>query len=164
MPHQPPTLTQFILAAERHHPEATGDFTALMTGVALAARIISREVNKAGLADILGLTGRTNVQGEEVQKLDEFAHDTMVGCLERTDMVSVMGSEEVETPIPVAPPHRPGKYAVLFDPLDGSSNIDVGAPIGTIFSVYRREQGAGADIPAHATLVFEVTLLDILDD
>lgn len=140
---QPPTLTQYILAAERDFPEATGDFTALMTGIALAARIISREVNKAGLVDILGLTGRTNIQGEQVQKLDDFAHDTMVRCLQRTNMVSVLGSEEVEKPIPVVAPHSPGKYAVLFDPLDGSSNIDVGAPIGTIFSIHRRERGAG---------------------
>ncbi len=140
---QPPTLTQFIIEGELDYPEATGDFTALMTGITLAARLISREVNKAGLVDILGLTGHTNVQGEEVQKLDHFANDTMIRCLERTDMVSVMGSEEVEDFISVREPHRRGKYAVLFDPLDGSSNIDVGAPIGTIFSIHRRERGTG---------------------
>ncbi|MFQ5668926.1 MAG: class 1 fructose-bisphosphatase [Acidobacteriota bacterium] len=139
----PPTLTQFILERERSFIEATGDFTSLMSGIALSAKLISREVNKAGLVDILGLTGRRNVQGEAVQKLDDFAHHTVVHSLERTGTVCVMGSEEAEGPIPVHNPHDCGKYVVVFDPLDGSSNIDVGAPIGTIFSVLHRLGGTG---------------------
>ena len=139
----PPTLTQFILEQERHHPEATGDFTGLLNAVALAGKIIGREVNKAGLAGILGLTGRTNVQGEEVQKLDEFAHAAMVGALGQSGLICIMGSEEEEAPIAVPEGVRCGPYVALFDPLDGSSNIDVGAPIGTIFSLHRRRSAAG---------------------
>jgi len=139
----PPTLTQFILAQERHHPKATGDFTGLLNAVALAGKIIGREVNKAGLANILGLTGRTNVQGEEVQKLDEFAHAAMVGALGSSGLICIMGSEEEAAPIAVPEGVRCGPYVALFDPLDGSSNIDVGAPIGTIFSLHRRVTHAG---------------------
>jgi fructose-1,6-bisphosphatase I len=146
-PGHAPTLTQFIIDRERDFADATGDFSFLMSGIALAAKLISREVNKAGLVDILGLTGRENVQGEEVQKLDDFANETMIRALERTETVCVMGSEEVEELVPVGPGYACGKYAVAFDPLDGSSNIDVGAPIGTIFSIYRREGGAGPGQP-----------------
>ncbi len=143
MPTRSPTLTQFIRERESSAREASGEFTFLMNGIALAAKLIGQEVSKAGLVDILGLAGRRNVQGEEVQKLDEFAHTIMVRSLQRTGAVAVMGSEEAEDPIPVEPPSVCGKYAVLFDPLDGSSNIDVGAPIGTIFSVHRRLAGTG---------------------
>ena len=142
-PGSSPTLQQFVMRRERAFAGATGDFTFLMNGIALAAKIISREVNKAGLVDILGLTGRRNVQGEDVQKLDEFSNETMIMSLERTETVCVMASEEAADPIPVSPPYECGKYVVLFDPLDGSSNIDVGAPIGSIFSIYRRESGDG---------------------
>jgi fructose-1,6-bisphosphatase I len=142
-----PTLTQFILEKERTHVEATGEFTFLMSSIALAAKLISSQVNKAGLVDILGLTGERNVQGEDVQKLDAYAHECMVRCLERTETVCIMGSEEVADPILVRPPHACGKYVVLFDPLDGSSNIDVGAPIGTIFSVHLRTSAGGPGEP-----------------
>jgi len=138
MQEHPPTLTQFILEEEQDYPEATGDFTALMAAIALAAKLISRETNKAGLVDILGLTGRTNVTGDEIQKLDEWSNETMVRALAPTGLVCVMGSEEAAGPIPVPEEHANGRYAVLFDPVDGSSNIDVGAPIGTIFSIHRR--------------------------
>ena len=151
-----PTLTQFILEQEEEYPEATGDFTALMNAIALAGKLISRETNKAGLVDILGLTGRTNVSGDEIQKLDEWSNDTMIRSLAPTGLVCVMGSEEVADLIPVPGDDGTEKYAVLFDPVDGSSNIDVGAPIGTIFSIHRRisKDGAGCleDLtqPGHA--------------
>lgn len=139
----PPTLTQFIREKERGVTEAIGTFTQLMNAIALAGKIISREVNRAGLVDILGLTGDSNVQGEEVQKLDLFSNQVMVDTLERSETVCVMGSEEVEEPIHVRKPYACGAYVALFDPLDGSSNIDVCAPIGTIFSIHRRLDGQG---------------------
>jgi fructose-1,6-bisphosphatase I len=108
-----------------------------MTSIALAAKIISSEVNKAGLAGILGLAGSTNVQDEEVKKLDVFANDVLVQTLAASGHVCVMGSEEVAEPIAVDDP-RSGKYVVVFDPLDGSSNIDANVSIGTIFGVYSR--------------------------
>ena len=140
-----PTLTQFILEQEDEYPEATGDFTGLMNAIALAGKLISRETNKAGLADILGLTGQTNVSGDEIQKLDEWSNNTMIRSLSPTGLVCIMASEETTGPIPVPENHASGRYAVLFDPVDGSSNIDVGAPIGTIFSIHRRisESGPG---------------------
>ena len=145
MAQYPPTLTQFILEQEEEYPEATGDFTALMNAIALAGKLISRETNKAGLVDILGITGRTNVSGDEIQKLDEWANETMIRSLAPTGLVCVMASEEMPGPIPVPEDDGNGRYAVLFDPVDGSSNIDVGAPIGTIFSIHERvsERGAG---------------------
>jgi len=138
-----PTLTQFIIEKEHSVAGATGEFTFLMSAIALSTKLISREVNKAGLVEILGLTGDRNVQGEEVQKLDVFANETMVRTLARSGTVCIMGSEEVADLIPVNPPYTSGKYVAVFDPLDGSSNIDVGAPIGTIFSIYRRHSPNG---------------------
>lgn len=137
------TLTQFIIDKEHASEGATGEFTFLMSSIALATKLISREVNMAGLVEILGLTGDRNVQGEQVQKLDLFANDTMVRTLQRSGTVCIMGSEEDADFIPIGPPHTCGKYVVVFDPLDGSSNIDVGAPIGTIFSIYRRRSAGG---------------------
>ena len=104
-----------------------------------SAKIISSRVSKAGLADILGLTGEVNVQGEAVQKLDDFANRTLVHCVEAGGHVCVMGSEEVEEPIPIPPQYPKGKYVLQFDPLDGSGNIDINASIGTIFSIHRRK-------------------------
>ena len=138
------TLTRHIMEQEQQHPEATGDFTALLTQMALAAKLISREVNKAGLVDILGFTGKRNVQDEAVQKLDVFAHQTIVQAFEPSGHVCIMASEESAEPILLAPDCRRGKYVLLFDPLDGSSNIDANITIGTIFSVHRKIS-AGAD-------------------
>ncbi len=139
----PPTLTQFIREKEHGLNQAADPFTGLMNAIALAGQIISREVNKAGLVDILGLTGERNVQGEEVQKLDVFSNEVMVRSLERSGTVCIMGSEEVEDAIQVSPPFTCGDYVALFDPLDGSSNIDVKVSIGTIFSIHRRRDGEG---------------------
>lgn len=137
------TLDRHILDRQRRHPSATGDFTGLFRQVALAAKIIGSRVHKAGLAGILGLTGDVNVQGEEVQKLDVFANTVLVRAVEASGHVCVMGSEEVEGPIPVPAQHPKGKYVLMFDPLDGSGNIDINASIGTIFSIYRRKSASG---------------------
>jgi fructose-1,6-bisphosphatase I len=119
-------------------PEATGDFTGLFQQIMLAAKIIGSRVSKAGLSDILGRTGTTNVQGEQVQKLDEFANAVIVQTVEAGGHVCVMGSEEVEDPITIPEQYPQGKYVLQFDPLDGSGNIDINASIGTIFSIHRR--------------------------
>jgi fructose-1,6-bisphosphatase I len=140
----PSTLTQFIFEREQDHPGATGDFSALLNAIALAGKLISREVNRAGLAEILGLTGEVNVQGEKVQKLDVFSNNVMIQSLAPTGLVCAMGSEEEDVPVEVKGGEN-GRYVALFDPLDGSSNIDVGAPIGTIFSIYRRKSKSGSN-------------------
>jgi fructose-1,6-bisphosphatase I len=118
--------------------EATGDFTGLFQQITLAAKIIGSRVSKAGLSGILGRTGATNVQGEQVQKLDDFANTTIVSTVEAGGHVCVMGSEEVEEPIAIPAQYPQGKYVLQFDPLDGSGNIDINASIGTIFSIHRR--------------------------
>lgn len=138
------TLARHIMEQQRDYPGATGDFTGLLTQVALAAKVIAREVNKAGLVNILGFTGERNVQGEQVTKLDVFAHTTMVEALAASGHVCVMASEEAAEPIFPAPEHPRGHYVVLFDPLDGSSNIDINITIGTIFSI-RRKVSTGVD-------------------
>src|SRR6516225_4673906 len=132
------TVQQHILDEERLHPGATGDFTALLTSLTLSAKIISREVNKAGLVKILGETGEVNVHGESVQKLDEFAQNTICRAMGHNGHLCVMASEESEGIIPIPDGSKKGKYVLMFDPLDGSSNIDVNASIGTIFSIHRR--------------------------
>ena len=132
------TIEKFILTQEGEFPEATGELSNLLYDIALAAKIIAGATRRAGLMDILGSASATNVQGEEQQKLDVFANDTMKRCLEHTGRICAMASEEDEEIIPVPDDVEPGKYAVLFDPLDGSSNIDVNSAVGTIFSIYRR--------------------------
>lgn len=138
------TLSRFIMEQERSRPEATGAFSALLSHVTLAAKVIEREVRKAGLVDILGYTGETNVQGEQVQKLDEFANDILVKMLPQSGQLCGMASEEIEDIIPIPPDVPTGRYIVNFDPLDGSSNIDANVNIGTIFSIHRRDEGEGA--------------------
>ncbi len=135
------TLEQFVIQKEQNFPYATGQFSKIIRDIVLASRLINREVNKAGLVDILGLTGATNVQGEEVQKLDIFANEHMMDALFKGRMVCAVGSEENDDFI--IRPGSEGKYIVLMDPLDGSSNIDVNVSIGTIFSIYRRNDGGG---------------------
>lgn len=132
------TLDRHILERMRETPEATGAFTGLFQQIALAGKIIGSKVNMAGLAGVLGVTGEVNVQGETVQKLDEYANATLIRSLEAGGHVALMASEEVDEPIPVPPQYPKGKYVLLFDPLDGSSNIDVNVSIGTIFSIHRR--------------------------
>jgi len=132
------TVQQHILDEERLYPGATGDFTALLTSLTLAAKIISREVNQAGLVRILGETGEINVHGETVQKLDEFAQQTIYSAMGHSGHLCVMASEESEGIIPIPDGGKRGRYVLMFDPLDGSSNIDVNASIGTIFSIHRK--------------------------
>ena len=139
------TIEKFIIQQESRYPEATGELSNLLYDIALAAKIIAASIRRAGLVNILGSAGATNVQGEEQQKLDLFANETMKNAIQHTGRVCVMASEEDEDIIPVPPEFPAGKYAVLYDPLDGSSNIDVNGPVGTIFSIYRRVtmQGQG---------------------
>ncbi len=137
------TVTQFILERERDRPNATGDFTALLNAIALAGKRISHDVNRAGIADIIGLTGETNIQDEQVQKLDMIANTQLERALAPTGLVCAIGSEEEDEPVQLENGEN-GRYVVLYDPLDGSSNIDVGAPIGTIFSIYKRKTPVGS--------------------
>ncbi len=132
------TIERFILDQEEKYPEATGELSNLLYDIALAAKIIAASIRRAGLVNILGSAGAMNVQGEEQQKLDVFANNTMTNALNHTGRVCVMASEEDETIIPVPDNYPVGKYVVLYDPLDGSSNIDVNGAVGTIFSIYRR--------------------------
>jgi fructose-1,6-bisphosphatase I len=132
------TLTRHIDEGERKHPDATGELSALLHELSLAAKVISLEVNKAGLADIIGFTGDNNVHGEQVKKLDLFAHDMLFKAMDHGGHLCAMASEEEEDIIHIPEHHRKGKYVLLFDPLDGSSNIDANVSIGTIFSIYKR--------------------------
>jgi len=137
------TISRFLVDQERKHPRATGAFTGLLHDIALAGKVIAREVNKAGLVDdIMGAAGDENVHGEEVQKLDVFANKVMVRALDHTGLVACMASEESEGFIPIPDKFPAGEYVVIFDPLDGSSNIDVNVSIGTIFSIHRKISGA----------------------
>jgi len=137
------TLERHIREGEKLHPGATGELSALLSDFAIAAKIISLEVNKAGLVDILGFTGDTNVHGENVKKLDIYAHDMLIRAMDHGGHLCVMASEEEEDIIHIPPKHRLGKYVLLFDPLDGSSNIDANVSIGTIFSIYSRVSPMG---------------------
>jgi len=132
------TLARHIINQERKHPEATGELSSLLHDLSLAAKVISLEVNKAGLVDILGFTGDNNVHGEQVKKLDMYAHDMMVRAMDHGGHLCAMASEEEEEIIHIPPHFHIGKYVLLFDPLDGSSNIDANVSIGTIFSIYKR--------------------------
>ncbi|RME79542.1 MAG: class 1 fructose-bisphosphatase [Planctomycetota bacterium] len=143
------SLERHILETQKAYPEARGSFTILLSQIALAAKVISSEVRQAGLVDVLGLTGDENVHGEAVQKLDELANNTLIKVMRRCGQLCVMVSEEMEDPVEI-PEGYAGKYVLAFDPLDGSSNIDVNASIGTIFSIYRKisdsEKGNMVDI------------------
>jgi fructose-1,6-bisphosphatase I len=133
------TIERFIIEQERRFfPDATGELSNLLYDVCLAAKIISRNVRRAGLSDILGELDTTNVQGELQQRLDVFANDTVRNSVQHTGRTCVLASEEDEQPVPVPDGLPVGKYVLLYDPLDGSSNIDVNVPIGTIFSIHRR--------------------------
>jgi fructose-1,6-bisphosphatase I len=139
------TLNRFIVEEERRHPEATGEFTSILYDIAFAAKVISRAVNKAGLIDIIGATGDENVHGEQVQKLDEYANQVIFNALDHGGHLCLMASEESEQPIPIPEQFPKGDYVLLYDPLDGSSNIDANVSIGTIFSVHRRRDPQTGD-------------------
>src|SRR4030043_410253 len=133
------TITQHILLEQRENPEATGAFTHLLHELIVAAKVISREVNKAGLVDILGATGDVNVQEEQVQKLDVFANRVVIERMQHVGQLCCMGSEEIADLIEIPAQYPKGSYILLFDPLDGSSNIDVNVSIGTIFGIYKKK-------------------------
>lgn len=138
------TLNEFILYNQLKHPQAQGDFSNLLHHVAIAAKIVNREVNKAGLVDILGEAGNTNVQGESQKKLDVYANDVFIESLYSSGEVCGIASEENETFILLdGEMAHDAKYVFLMDPLDGSSNIDVNVSIGTIFSIYKRKSLMG---------------------
>jgi len=132
------TIERFIMEQERLHPEATGELSNLLYDLCLAAKIISRHVRRAGLSDILGPAGAVNVSGDLQQKLDLFANETVRQSVQFTGRVCVTASEEDQAPVPVPAGKPSGKYVVLYDPLDGSANIDVNVSIGTIFSIHKR--------------------------
>jgi len=144
---QPPknlqTIESHIMNLQSLHPNASGDLTGLLSDITFASKVISREVNKAGLVDILGATGDENVQGEEVQKLDDYANAVFMRCLGTRGQVSIMGSEEVDDPVYPDTSNGSGSYIVVFDPLDGSSNIDVNVSVGTIFGIWRKKNRLG---------------------
>ncbi len=143
------TLDEFILRQQKEYTSSTGELTNLLRDIGVAAKIINREVNKAGLVNILGVAGSENESGDLVQKLDIYANDKLIECLGNSGECAAIGSEEMET-ITLVPPvsNKMPKYVVVFDPLDGSSNIDVNVSVGTIFSIYRRI----SDLSGPATL------------
>ena len=137
------TIERHIIEGERAHPGATGDFSSLLRDLTLAFKVIWREVSKAGLVNILGTVGRENIHGEQVKKLDVFADETIYKAMDHGGHLCVMASEENEDVLHI-PEHYPtGKYVLIYDPLDGSSNIDANVTIGTIFSIYRRVTPSG---------------------
>lgn len=132
------TIDRYIIEQERRFPEATGELSGILYDLALASKMIANKVRLAGLVDILGAEGTENVQGEMQQKLDVIANDIIIKALDHGGRLCAMASEEQENLIPIPDKFRRGKYLLLFDPLDGSSNIDVNVPVGTIFSVLRK--------------------------
>ena len=138
------TMDEFTIQETRKFPQATGDLSAILRDLGLAGKVINNQVRRAGLVDILGKHGATNVQGEEQMKLDIFANDTLINILQNCTECAGIGSEENDDHISYQDTFSANsKYVVLFDPLDGSSNIDVNAPIGTIFAIYRRVSELG---------------------
>lgn len=138
------TLDEFTIQETRKFPNATGELSSLLRDIALACKIINKQVNKAGLVDVLGKHGATNVQGEEQMKLDVLANETLISVLQNSPECAGVASEENDDQVCYHDEFSVNsKYVVLFDPLDGSSNIDVNASIGTIFSIYRRTSPLG---------------------
>ena len=132
------TIERFIIEQEKLHPDATGELSGVLYDMALAAKMITNKVRSAGLADVLGATEDVNVQGEVQQKLDVIANEIIIKAVDHGGRLCAMASEEEPTIIHIPERFRCGKYCLLFDPLDGSSNIDVNVPVGTIFSVVRK--------------------------
>lgn len=138
---EPITLTQFIIEQQRGLPEASGSFTLLLNNIVTACKQISHLVNRGDLIGVLGSAESENVQGEVQKKLDIITNDIMIKALEWGGQLAGMASEEIEEPIKIASQYPKGKYLVLFDPLDGSSNIDINLTVGTIFSILRCPEG-----------------------
>ncbi|MCB0643496.1 MAG: class 1 fructose-bisphosphatase, partial [Phaeodactylibacter sp.] len=133
------TLDEFIIQRQKDFPYASGELTGLLRDIGVAAKIVNREVNKAGLVNILGIADAANTSGDTVQKLDLYANDKLIDCLKNSGECCGIASEENESFIPIpSVVDKSSKYVVVFDPLDGSSNIDVNVSVGTIFGIYRR--------------------------
>ena len=132
------TVQQHILQQQNDFQDASGTFSGLLSGLTLATKMIEAKIRSAGLTDILGAYGAKNVQGEQQQKLDVYANRALLHCLGLRDSVAALVSEENEEPVTFGRSVDLGKYIIIFDPLDGSSNIDVNVNVGTIFSVHRR--------------------------
>lgn len=144
---RPQTLGEFIVENQTQFPYATGELSQLLSSIALAAKVVNREVNKAGLVDILGAFGKQNVQGEQQMKLDVFADEAFIQALRNRGEVCGMASEERDEYIAFHDEiNKDSKYIVLIDPLDGSSNIDVNVSVGTIFSIYHRISEVGGPV------------------
>lgn len=134
------TLDEFIIHRQKDFPFASGELTGLLRDIGVAAKIVNREVNKAGLVNILGSVESENATGDTVQKLDLYANEKLIECLKNSGECCGVASEEFEDFIPIpAVTSKDSKYVVVFDPLDGSSNIDVNVSVGTIFGIYRRK-------------------------
>lgn len=141
------TLDEFIIKSQSKYSHATGELTRLLRDIGVASKIINREVNKAGLVNILGEVGSDNATGDQVQKLDIFANEKMIECLSHSGECCAIGSEELEEFVALdGIENKDAKYIVIMDPLDGSSNIDVNVSVGTIFGIYRRLTACDEDV------------------
>jgi len=132
------TLERYLHEQEHLHPSATGEFSALLHDLSVAAKLVWREVSKAGLINIMGSTNRRNISGDLIKKLDEFADETIYRAMDYSGHLCVMASEENEDILHIPEEYRSGNYVLLYDPLDGSSNIEANVTIGSIFSIYKR--------------------------
>lgn len=141
------TVQQHILQEQKRFPGASGEFSWLLSGITMATKLIQAKVRRAGLTDILGAQGAVNIQGEVQQKLDVYANEVLAHCLSVRESIGVLASEENEQPLLVHRGSENANYAVVFDPLDGSSNIDVNVSVGTTFSILRRPEGVGLNSP-----------------
>lgn len=135
------TITQFIIEEQRRIPGATGEFTLLLNDIVTATKVIANAVNKGALAGVLGGAGTENVQGEDQKKLDVISNDVMIESTNWSGHLAAMASEEMDEILPIPAQYPKGKYLLLFDPLDGSSNIDVNISVGTIFSILKAPEG-----------------------
>ena len=134
------TLDEFIIRGQQQYTDSTGHLTRLLRDIGIAAKIVNREVNKAGLVNILGVAGSDNASGDDVQKLDIFANDVFIDCLKNGGECCAVASEELENFVQLDPvKNKDAQYVVVMDPLDGSSNIDVNVSVGTIFGIYKRK-------------------------
>jgi len=137
------TIERHILMEQERFPDSSGALTSLLYDIALAGKLIASRTQRAGLADILGSAGHENVQGEEVQKLDVYAQRTIYQLNDHTGRLCCMESEESKDIIPIPEQYPTGDYVLVFDPLDGSTNIDFNVAVGTIFAIFRRRSKGG---------------------
>ena len=141
------TFQQHVLQEQMRFPGATTEFSWLVSGITLATKMIESQVRRAGLTGIIGSHGEVNVQGEVQQKLDVYANEVLIHCLSLRESIGIIASEENEEPLVLRHDSPASKYAIVFDPLDGSSNIDVAVTIGTTFAIFRRPEGDKAGDP-----------------